>query len=315
MSRRGGVLAVSARRHVMLLLGIAITAVVISCGAPAGQPTPGALPPTGGRDAVGPQYDSTHVYVTPATMDRFVASWLATFGGTSTTPSLVDVTPTPSQTKSQLVLSPVGTLSVFEFQTPIPYPFGAERTGLLLRNFDHGVQAAQASDAHLLVAPFRDPIGRDAIVQFPGGIDTQLYWHTTPPSYPALATVPENRIYLPPDAVDAFLRSYLAFSGGTVTSDDRATDAAEIGLPGQRYRRIRISAPYGNTSIAVTDGHLPYPFGRELTGYAVADLTTTMAKATAAGATTLFGPFTGADRTSAVMIFPGGYIAELHQSR
>jgi len=31
--------------------------------------------------AVGPQYDSTHVYVAPQDVDRFVASLLATFGG------------------------------------------------------------------------------------------------------------------------------------------------------------------------------------------------------------------------------------------
>jgi hypothetical protein len=31
--------------------------------------------------AVGPQYDSTHVYVAPAELDAFVASFTATFGG------------------------------------------------------------------------------------------------------------------------------------------------------------------------------------------------------------------------------------------
>ena len=33
--------------------------------------------------AVGPQYDSTHVYVAPEDFDRFVASVLAVFGGTA----------------------------------------------------------------------------------------------------------------------------------------------------------------------------------------------------------------------------------------
>lgn len=33
--------------------------------------------------AVGPQYDTTHVYVAPEDFDRFVASLLATFGGTA----------------------------------------------------------------------------------------------------------------------------------------------------------------------------------------------------------------------------------------
>jgi hypothetical protein len=34
--------------------------------------------------SVGPQYDTTHVYVAPEDFDRFVASLLATFGGTTT---------------------------------------------------------------------------------------------------------------------------------------------------------------------------------------------------------------------------------------
>jgi hypothetical protein len=34
--------------------------------------------------AVGPQYDSTHVYVAPEDVDRFAQSFLATFGGQST---------------------------------------------------------------------------------------------------------------------------------------------------------------------------------------------------------------------------------------
>lgn len=32
--------------------------------------------------AVGSQYDSTHVYVAPEDLDRFVASFVGTFGGT-----------------------------------------------------------------------------------------------------------------------------------------------------------------------------------------------------------------------------------------
>ena len=34
--------------------------------------------------AVGPQYDTTHVYVAPEDFDRFVTSLIATFGGTAT---------------------------------------------------------------------------------------------------------------------------------------------------------------------------------------------------------------------------------------
>ena len=62
--------------------------------------------------AVGPQYDTTHVYVAPQDFDKFVASFLATFGGATTKQGVFTVTPTPSLTMSQLVLTPAGTVSV-----------------------------------------------------------------------------------------------------------------------------------------------------------------------------------------------------------
>ena len=65
-------------------------------------------------------------------------------------------------------------------------------------------------------------------------------------------------------------------------------------------------------TVFVTEGHLPYPYGRELTGYEVANLKDTLAKASASGATILVEPFTSEDRTSAMVQFPGGYIAEIH---
>src|SRR5205814_6679611 len=146
--------------------------------------------------AVGPQYDTAHVYVAPEDFDRFVASLVATFGGTTSKQGVFTVTPTPSKTMSQLVLTPAGTLSVFGFKTPVPYPFGVERTGYLVTNLDAAVRAAQADGADVLVSPFDDPIGKDAVIQWPGGVNMQLYWHTTPPSYPALQTIPENRAYV-----------------------------------------------------------------------------------------------------------------------
>src|SRR2546430_11947377 len=61
-----------------------------------------------------------------------------------------------------------------------------------------GVQtcALPICGADVIVAPFNDPIGRDAIVQWPGGVNMQLYWHTTAPNYAKLQTVPENRVYV-----------------------------------------------------------------------------------------------------------------------
>src|SRR5258708_38867111 len=108
--------------------------------------------------AVGPQYDTTHVYVAPQDFDRFVASLIATFGGTTTKQGVFTVTPTPSSPMSQLVMTPAGTVSVFGFKTPVPYPFGFERTGYLVADVDEAVRAAKATGADVLVAPFNDPI-------------------------------------------------------------------------------------------------------------------------------------------------------------
>jgi hypothetical protein len=128
--------------------------------------------------------------------DRFVTSVIATFGGTASKKGVFTVTPTPSKTMSQLVLTPAGTFSVFGFETPIPYPFGSERTGYLVTDMDSAIRAARVTGADILVSPFNDPIGRDAVIQWPGGVNTQLYWHTTAPSYTSLQLIPENRVYV-----------------------------------------------------------------------------------------------------------------------
>jgi len=284
------------------LLGSAITGAAAQSGATAGTPVV----------AVGPQYDSTHVYVDAKDFDRFVASLLATFGGTASKQGVFTVTPTPSSTISQLVLTPVGTLSVFGFKTPIPYPFGAERTGYLVTDLDLAVRAARAAGADMIVAPFSDPIGRDAIIQWQGGVNMQLYWHTTPPTYAALTTIPENRVYVSPDRADAFVRDFVTFSQGKVLSDIATAPGVEIGRPNQTYRRLRIESTFGRVTVLVTDGHLPYPYGRELAGYEVADLDMTLAKAKRAGVSVLVEPYLSDDRRAALVQFPGGYIAEIH---
>ncbi len=262
--------------------------------------------------AVGPQYDSTHVYVAPPDVDRFVASFLATFGGTSSKQVVTTVTPTPSATSSQLLQTPAGMVSLFGFRTPIPYPFGAERTGYLVADMNAAVAAARAAGAAVLVAPFADPIGRDAVIQWPGGVNMQLYVHLTKPSYPSLQTVPENRVYVSPDSAAAFVRGFVAFSGGKEVSDEANAPGIEIGRPGGTYRRIRIESGFGKMTVLVTDGHLPYPYGRELTGYEVADLAGTLAKATASGAAIVVKPYASDGRNAAMVQFPGGYVAEIH---
>ena len=262
--------------------------------------------------SVGPQYDTTHVYVSPADFDKFIASFSATFGGTMSKQGVFQVTATPSQTMSQLALTPAGTISVFGFKTPIPYPFGLERTGYLVTDMDRAVKAAHAAGADIVVAPFDDPIGRDAVIQWPGGVGMQLYWHIMAPNYPALSTVPENRVYVSPMSGDIFLRDFIRFSKGHVTSDDRTAPGVEIGRPSVSYRRVDVESGFGKMRVIVSDGHLTWPYGRELTGYEVADLDTTVGKAKDAGATILVAPFISGDRNSAMIQFPGGYIAEVH---
>jgi hypothetical protein len=124
--------------------------------------------------AVGPQYDSTHVYVAPEDFDRFVSSVLATFGGTTSKKVVTHVTPTPSSTFSQLILTPVGTMSVFGFTTPVPYPYGVERTGYLVTDMATAIRAARQTGADIFVTPFDDPIGQDTVIQWPGGVNMQL---------------------------------------------------------------------------------------------------------------------------------------------
>lgn len=263
--------------------------------------------------AVGPQYDSTHVYVAPEDFDRFMASFVSTFGGTTSKQGAFQVTPTPSQTISQVAMTPVGLVSAFGFKTPIPYPFGLERTGYLVSDIDEAVTAARKAGAIRLVTIFPDPIGRDALIQWPGGVNMQFYWHITQPNYAPLATIPENRIYLTADAEDRFVAAWIAFSHGRIVSDDKAASGSEIGKPGIVYRRIRIRSAYGEMAVLVSDGALPWPYGHDLTGYAVQDLPVTLAQAKAAGVEMLVAVHRETGRESTIVRFPGGYIAEIHQ--
>ena len=277
---------------------------------PAAQPAAAASPDVG----VAAQYDSTHVYVTADDFDRFVASVRATFGGTTSKRVVTAVTPTSSSTISQVVLTPVGTFSVFGYKTPIPYPFGAERTGNLVTDMDMAVRRAREAGAYVLVTPFDDPIGRDTIIQFPGGVNMQFYVHTTAPSYKPLEMAPENRVYLPSDAVDTFVRSFIVFSSGKLVSNDEQAPGIEVGRPSETYRRVRVESTFGKLTVLATDGHLPYPYGRETTGYEVTDLAATLAKAKNAGIQILVGPYKTGQRDAAMVQFPGGYIAEVHSA-
>jgi hypothetical protein len=206
----------------------------------------------------------------------------------------------------------VGTLSVFGFKTPIAYPFGAERTGYLVTDLDIAVKSATRQGADLVVSTFPDVFGRDAIIEWPGGVYMQLYSHTKAPNYAPLQTIPENRVYVSQQRAERFVRGFVEFSRGKVLSDDSRAPGVEIGRPGEIYRRIRIESNFGRIAVLVTDGHLPYPHGRELMGYEVANLGETLNKAAAAGVSVLVPAYSAGDREAAILQFPGGYIAEIH---
>jgi hypothetical protein len=263
--------------------------------------------------AVGSQYDSTHVYVSPNDLDAFVNSFIATFGGQASKSVESNVTPVDSKTTFRYIMSPVGMLSVFAYQTPIPFPFGQERYGYLVTDMDQAIKDAKAAGAEVVVEPFKDPIGRDAVIQWSGGVKMQLYWHFTAPSYAPLQTIPESRVYVSNDRADEFVREFLRFSHGKVVEDNKKANGAEIGRPNDTFRRIRIESPFGKMQVMATDGHLPYPFGYELTGYQVDNLNDTLTKATNAGAKILVKSVDIGDRNTAILQFPGGYIAEVHE--
>ncbi len=140
----------------------------------------------------------------------------------------------------------------------------------------------------------------------------QLYWHTTAPKSPPLVSIPENRVYVSPDRADAFIQDFVAFAHGKIASSDAQAPGIEVGRPNEKYRRVRIDSSFGKITVLVTDGHLPYPYGREIMGYEVANLADTLRKAEAAGVDVLVQPYSAASRQAALVQFPGGYIAEIH---
>jgi hypothetical protein len=126
--------------------------------------------------------------------------------------------------------------------------------------------------------------------------------------------VPENRVYVSPIRADEFIRDFVAFSHGTVTADVRNEPGVEIGRSNDTFRRVDIDSTFGRVALFITDGFLPYPYGREVTGYEVRDLAATLTRAAGTGAVVLAGPYVAKDRRAAMVQFPGGYVAEIHQA-
>jgi len=104
----------------------------------------------------------------------FVTSFVADVRcGSLSKQGVITVTPTPSSTMIRSSSSRRSArCPLFGFKTPVPYPFGVERTGYLVKDLDAAVHAARASGADVIVEPFNDPFGRDAVVQWPGRAST-----------------------------------------------------------------------------------------------------------------------------------------------
>jgi hypothetical protein len=79
----------------------------------------------------------------------------------------------------------------------------------------------------------------------------------------------------------------------------------KIGRPSDTFRLVRVESLFGKLTLLVTDGHLPYSYGRELTGYEVSSLTDSLGKAESLGVTILVQPYLSSGRTAAIVEFPG----------
>lgn len=261
----------------------------------------------------GAQYTASHVYTTLDRIDALAASLQATLGGfiVNSTDNY-RITPTPSSAKAVLLSTPAGTFGMFAFHAPMPYAFGEDRIGYYVKDIDSAVRKALRSGASVVVSKFSDPIGSDAIVRWPGGSVTQFYKTDMPSMSPPLQNVPEQRVYVSADSADAYIRGYLNFTDGRVAKVFPFADGADIGQPGNRYRRVHLTSAVGKVVVLITDGHLPYPFGKEHDGFEVGNVASALQNAVASGATVLSEPQYANGRTTAIVKFPGEFIAELH---
>ncbi|WP_265443717.1 hypothetical protein [Flexivirga meconopsidis] len=277
------------------------------------EPAPGAEPDYEPDEGHGPAYDSTHIYTTFADMAPLTEQLQAVFGGEVKTYGELNICPQPSLSVVSVLLSPYGLLSLFGFSTPIPYPFGQDKHGYRIRRRDEMIGRATEAGLDFAVAPFDDLGGLQSIVRLPGGSALQFYEPPAEMGFPELTHIPEARIYLGPLTIDPFLAAFTTLTRGTVQTDDPVADGAEVGMPDTTIRRVTYESGYGRLLVLETNGHQPYPYGWDFTGFVVDDLTATLATATAAGAQVVADPHTANGRTSAMVQFLGGFVAEIHQ--
>ena len=264
--------------------------------------------------AVGAQYDTAHVYVAPADLDRFSDSLIATFGGTKSQKAELTITPTPSKTNWQAVLHSGWHVLCVRFHDADPISV-RPRTNRLPRD-RHGCS---------------DPIGESQRSRRCRGTVQRSHWARCHRS------VAGRHIYA---ALLAYDRAELREArqgprkqGVRVTGSRRCVCPRFRGVLARedRLRRPERTRRRGGP----TKGYLPpradqlhiredrraryrwtapYPYGREISGYEVANLADTVSKAKATGATVLVDPYTADRRQAAIISFPGGYIAEIYSA-
>ncbi|MFC5721304.1 glyoxalase [Streptomyces gamaensis] len=285
-------------------------------GAAAGMPA-SALGNSAQDLAFGPAYNTTHVYLDAKDEPALVNSWKKTFDSPGVNiGQYSNITPA-GQTRDTggVMPSPYGNLSLLAL-TPLPYPFGTDQAGFRVKDVKAAVKAATGAGAKNIVQPWTEETGQETLVQFPGGVVVQLFQKSgkyAAATYPDLKSVPTDRYYVPLDAADDFVSAYTGFTGGRVTSDNKSADGAEVGMKGGTLRKVLIDAgKFGKAEVLATDGHLPYPYGREHSGYEVMDLPGTLDKATGSGAKVVV-PASAHGGKAAIVQFPGGYLAEVHQ--
>ena len=96
---------------------------------------------------------------------------------------------------------------------------------------------------------------------------------------------------------------------------DSNAPGIEVGRPKDTYRRVRIDSTFGKIAVLVTDGQLPYPYGRQVTGYEVANLADTLTKAKITGATALWTPTRAAGARLQSVPFPWGATSPISTPR
>jgi hypothetical protein len=115
----------SGRRRLYAALVLALTLALSACSA-----TPEQSPTTTRENtttlSLGSAFRTFHAYARPGTAAALVKSWLGTFGGSALPPVTTDLTLLPSKAEATMVFSSVAALSVYDFTTPIPFPFGQE---------------------------------------------------------------------------------------------------------------------------------------------------------------------------------------------